>query len=105
MHLASDNALADTGPPADQQHLGSGRHPGHNSEPVTTTAVSDSRACRRPSQGRCERCGAGDVAGIITISKGHDASYPWKQIGTEPGQGKRPGREPSTSRKPKQMLW
>jgi hypothetical protein len=21
------------------------------------------------------------VAGIITISKGHDASYPWKQIG------------------------
>ena len=23
------------------------------------------------------------MAGIITISKGHDASYPWKQIGTE----------------------
>jgi hypothetical protein len=22
------------------------------------------------------------MAGIITISKGHDASYPWKQIGT-----------------------
>ena len=35
------------------------------------------------------------VAGIITISKGHDASYPWKQIGTaEPGRqahGKGPG--------------
>src|SRR5580700_2508387 len=27
------------------------------------------------------------MAGIITISKGHDASYPWKQIGTA-GQGK-----------------
>jgi conjugative relaxase-like TrwC/TraI family protein len=27
------------------------------------------------------------VAGIITISKGHDASYPWKQIGAaEPGK-------------------
>jgi TrwC relaxase/AAA domain len=27
------------------------------------------------------------MAGIITISKGHDASYPWKQIGAaEPGQ-------------------
>jgi ATP-dependent exoDNAse (exonuclease V) alpha subunit len=27
------------------------------------------------------------VAGIITISKGHDASYPWKQIGAaEPGR-------------------
>jgi hypothetical protein len=27
------------------------------------------------------------VAGIITIAKGHDASYPWKQIKTaEPGQ-------------------
>jgi conjugative relaxase-like TrwC/TraI family protein len=27
------------------------------------------------------------VAGIITISKGHDASYPWRQIGTaEPGK-------------------
>jgi hypothetical protein len=25
------------------------------------------------------------VAGIITISKGHDAAYPWKQIGTENG--------------------
>ena len=23
------------------------------------------------------------MAGIITISKGHDASYPWKQIGTD----------------------
>ena len=22
------------------------------------------------------------MAGIITISKGHDASYPWRQIGT-----------------------
>jgi hypothetical protein len=34
------------------------------------------------------------VAGIITISKGHDASYPWKQIGTEPdsGQSKQPKR-------------
>jgi hypothetical protein len=34
------------------------------------------------------------VAGIITISKGHDASYPWKQIGTEPDteQAKRPKR-------------
>ena len=27
------------------------------------------------------RTGAVWVAGIITISKGHDASYPWKQIG------------------------
>jgi TrwC relaxase len=28
------------------------------------------------------------VAGIITISKGHDASYPWRQIGTaEPATG------------------
>ena len=27
------------------------------------------------------------MAGIITIAKGHDASYPWKQIGTaEPGK-------------------
>jgi conjugative relaxase-like TrwC/TraI family protein len=27
------------------------------------------------------------VAGVITISKGHDASYPWRQIGTtEPGK-------------------
>jgi hypothetical protein len=29
------------------------------------------------------------VAGIITISKGHDASYPWKQIGAA-----EPGRQP-----------
>jgi hypothetical protein len=29
------------------------------------------------------------MAGIITISKGHDASYPWKQIGTaEKGAGR-----------------
>jgi hypothetical protein len=29
----------------------------------------------------------GPVAGIITISKGHDASYPWRQIGAaEPGK-------------------
>ena len=26
------------------------------------------------------------VAGIITISKGHDAAYPWKQIGAENGK-------------------
>ena len=27
------------------------------------------------------------MAGIITIAKGHDASYPWRQIGTaEPGR-------------------
>ena len=27
------------------------------------------------------------MAGIITIAKGHDASYPWKQIGAaEPGK-------------------
>jgi hypothetical protein len=34
------------------------------------------------------------VAGIITISPGHDASYPWRQIGTaaEPGQ---PARQPT----------
>ena len=33
-----------------------------------------------------ERKGLG-VAGIVTISKGHDASYPWKQIGmSECGQ-------------------
>ena len=31
------------------------------------------------------------MAGIITISKGHDASYPWRQIGAaEPGQAARP---------------
>jgi conjugative relaxase-like TrwC/TraI family protein len=30
------------------------------------------------------------VAGIITISKGHDASYPWRQIGT--GTGRTAGR-------------
>ena len=30
------------------------------------------------------------VAGIITISPGHDASYPWRQIGTSAGAG--PGR-------------
>ncbi len=24
------------------------------------------------------------MAGIVTISKGHDASYPWKQIGADP---------------------
>jgi hypothetical protein len=30
------------------------------------------------------------VAGIITISKGHDASYPWRQIGAaEPGTAAR----------------
>ncbi len=40
----------------------------------------------RPS-GRKARRG-GHVAGIITISKGHDASYPWRQIGTaEPATG------------------
>jgi hypothetical protein len=34
------------------------------------------------------------VAGIIRISSGHDASYPWRQIGTagEPGQ---PARQPT----------
>jgi hypothetical protein len=33
------------------------------------------------------RPGRAVVAGIITISKGHDASYPWRQIGTtEPGK-------------------
>jgi hypothetical protein len=26
------------------------------------------------------------VAGIVTISKGHDASYPWRQIGTRPSK-------------------
>ena len=31
------------------------------------------------------------MAGIITISKGHDASYPWRQIGTaEPATGTKP---------------
>ena len=30
------------------------------------------------------------MAGIITISKGHDASYPWRQIGTaEPGRDRK----------------
>ena len=30
------------------------------------------------------------MAGIITIAKGHDASYPWKQIGAaEPGKATR----------------
>jgi hypothetical protein len=34
------------------------------------------------------------VAGLITIAKGHDASYPWKQIGAaEPGRSARnPGK-------------
>src|ERR1700692_2626021 len=33
------------------------------------------------------------MAGIITISPGHDASYPWRQIGTsaEPAQAGRAG--------------
>ncbi len=31
------------------------------------------------------------MAGIITLSKGHDAGYPWKQIGTGNG-GTSPGR-------------
>src|ERR1022692_1005837 len=32
------------------------------------------------------------VAGIITISKGHDASYPWRQIGAaQPGTAARSG--------------
>ena len=31
------------------------------------------------------------MAGIITIAKGHDASYPWKQIGVaEPGKPGKP---------------
>ena len=30
------------------------------------------------------------MAGIITISKGHDAAYPWKQIGTENGSTNKP---------------
>jgi len=30
------------------------------------------------------------VAGIITICKGHDAAYPWKQIGTENGSTNKP---------------
>ncbi len=29
------------------------------------------------------------MAGIITISPGHDASYPWRQIGTSPEPGQR----------------
>jgi hypothetical protein len=28
------------------------------------------------------------MAGIITISPGHDASYPWRQIGTSAESGK-----------------
>ena len=33
------------------------------------------------------------MAGIITISPGHDASYPWRQIGTsaEPARASQPG--------------
>jgi len=32
------------------------------------------------------------MAGIITISKGHDASYPWRQIGvSEPGKARSAG--------------
>ena len=35
-----------------------------------------------------------EVAGIITISKGHDASYPWRQIGAaEPGQCRQDRRQ------------
>ena len=36
------------------------------------------------SAAECESPGTGEgsgVAGIITIAKGHDAAYPWKQIG------------------------
>jgi conjugative relaxase-like TrwC/TraI family protein len=37
--------------------------------------------------GGSARGGGWPVAGIITIAKGHDASYPWKQIGAaEPGK-------------------
>jgi hypothetical protein len=32
------------------------------------------------------------VAGIITIAKGHDASYPWKQIGA--AEPRKPARSP-----------
>lgn len=38
------------------------------------------------------------MAGIITIAKGHDASYPWRQIGVEAsstGQDARPGTGPA----------
>jgi hypothetical protein len=41
-----------------------------------------------PGPGQRQTAGGREsgVAGIITISKGHDASYPWKQIGAaEPG--------------------
>ena len=37
--------------------------------------------------------GGRPVAGIITIAKGHDASYPWKQIGAaEPAEPGKPGK-------------
>ena len=35
------------------------------------------------------------MAGIITISPGHDASYPWRQIGTSADTRARPRRPPS----------
>jgi hypothetical protein len=42
--------------------------------------------------------GTGAVAGIITISKGHDAAYPWKQIGTENGKASPAERADQASR-------
>src|SRR5215471_20748595 len=42
-----------------------------------------------PPRGSCRAVWRKWMAGIITISKGHDASYPWKQIGTaELGMGR-----------------
>ena len=40
------------------------------------------------------------MAGIITIAKGHDASYPWKQIGAaEPAEPGKPGKPAKNSGK------
>ena len=45
----------------------------------------------RPGRAAGSRGGGEHMAGIITISKGHDASYPWRQIGTaEPAAGTKP---------------
>jgi len=45
----------------------------------------------RPGRAAGSREGGEHMAGIITISKGRDASYPWRQIGTaEPTGGTKP---------------
>ena len=37
------------------------------------------------------------MAGIITISPGHDPSYPWRKIGMSPEPGQEPSPRPSVA--------